>query len=99
MDYEKRGNLLKIRLNGDFIYPNVIKLEKLLKDIDEGDLDTIFIDLTKSKIIGSEAIKFLYKLKNKGYKLKLKNVPEVYYEVLKILELKDYFKDVEVVNG
>jgi anti-anti-sigma regulatory factor len=99
MDYEKQKNTIKIKLTGDFIYPNVVKIEKLLEDIDEGDLDTIFIDLTQSKIVGSEAVKFLYKLKNRGFKIKLKNVPEIYYEVLKILELENYFKDVEIVNG
>ncbi len=99
MDYEKRRNVVRISLSGDFNYPNVLKIEKLLEDIDEGDLDTIFIDLTKSKIIDSEAVKFLYKLKKTGFKIKLKNVPEIYYKVIEILELKEYFKDVEVING
>ena len=99
MDYEKRGEVVVIKLSSDFNYPNVVKVEKLLEDIDEGDLNTILIDLTRSKIIDSEAIKFLYKLKKRGFKIKLKNVPEIYYEVLKVLELKDYFKDVEIING
>ncbi len=99
MDYEKHGEIISIKPSGDFTYPNVVKIEKLLKDVDEGDLKTVFIDLTDSKIVDSEGIKFLYKLKNRGFKVKLKNVPEIYYKVLEILQLKDYFNDVEVVDG
>ncbi len=99
MDYEKHGETVKIKLYRDFNYPNVKRIEKVLEDIDEGDLNTIFIDLTKSKIIDSEAVKFLFKLKKRGFNIILKNVPEIYYEVLEILELKDYFKDIKITYG
>ncbi len=89
MEYTKDEKHLKIKLNSDFNIVAVRKIENLLKVEETEEID---IDLSESKIVDSEAIKFIY-LKNKeGIRTTIHHPPEILYEALRILELQDIFK-------
>ena len=50
---------------------------------------TLDIDLSNCTYLDTEAVIFLYEWQNKGRKLHLTNPPEVFFEMLDILELTD----------
>lgn len=50
---------------------------------------TLRIDLSECKYIDTEGIIFLYQWQENGKKLELIHPPDVFFEILDILELKD----------
>ncbi len=89
MEYTKDEKHLKIKLNSDFNIIAVKKIENLLKVEETEEID---IDLSESKLVDSEAIKFVYLRNKEGIRTTIHNPPEILYEALRILELQDVFK-------
>ena len=95
MEYTKKGNQLIIRLEEDFNYPVVKRMESL---VNLENIDSLVIDLTGSKLVDSEAVKFMYTLLKEGIDITLVNPPEILDKILDILELKDEFKNISIVK-
>lgn len=95
MEYTKKENQLIIKFNEDFNYPAVKKIEGLLN---LENIDKVVIDLTYSKLVDSEAVKFMYTLLKDGIDITLINPPEILDKILDILELKDEFKNISIVR-
>ena len=96
MEYTKKGNQLIIRLEEDFNYPVVKRMENL---VNLENIDSLVIDLTGSKLVDSEAVKFMYTLLKEGIDITLVNPPEILDKILDILELKEEFKNISIVRG
>ncbi|SNZ09570.1 STAS domain-containing protein [Persephonella hydrogeniphila] len=94
MEYHKRDETIYIKLKSDFIYPTVKKIENLLN---VESFENLVIDLSESKIVDSEAVKFLYSALKEGISITLVNPPEIYGKILKILQLDDHMKDIKIV--
>ena len=80
MKWEREEGRLKVELLGDFNYERVLKLEELLKEDEELELD-----LKNCRFVDTEAIDFIYNLKLRGRKYQLLNRPELLEKVCKIL--------------
>ena len=95
MEYTKKGNQLIIRLEEDFNYPVVKRMENL---VNLENIDSLVIDLTGSKLVDSEAVKFMYTLLKEEIDITLVNPPEILDKILDILELKEEFKNISIVR-
>ena len=82
MHIEKTGRNLSVCLIRDFNLLAARKIEKLAKDV-----RTVSIDLKNSRFVDSEAIKVLYKWIKEGKKVKLRNPPELFFDVIAVLGL------------
>ena len=83
MDYLQQGARLDIRLKRDFNLLTTRKIARLAEDA-----DTICIDLTRSRIVDSEAVMLLYRLVRAGKQISLKSPPPILDEIIHILGLE-----------
>lgn len=83
MKYELKNKRFKVELMRDFNFLTAKKISELTVDADE-----ISIDLSRSKIVDSEAIKSMLLMVKSGKKLKIIRPPDVLFETIKILKLE-----------
>ena len=89
----KDGSTLNIKMQGGF---NLWIKNMILNHINK-NTNLLKIDLTECKIIDSEGIIFLHQWQQEGKELQLTNPPEVFFELLEILELDDSWQP-NVIN-
>ena len=94
MEYHKSDETLYVKLESDLIYPAVKKLESLQK---VESFENLIIDLSRSKIVDSEGVKFLYFSLKEGINITLINPPEIYSKILDILKLEELMKEIKIV--
>jgi anti-anti-sigma regulatory factor len=58
------------------------------------DATRVRIDLARARLVDTEAVMALFRLKQKGVTIRLLDPPEIFYEVLAVLELEEAF-DIE----
>lgn len=92
MTYEKSGKHIRIALQRDFNLLTARKVEWLCQDVDE-----VVIDLSRSKIVNSEAVIVLYRLIRAKKKVTLHHAPPIFQEVIRILGLEEIFHPEELV--
>ncbi len=90
----KDGSTLNIKMQGGF---NLWIKNMILNHINK-NTNFLKIDLTECKIIDSEGIIFLHQWQQEGKKLQLINPPEVFFELLEILELDNSWQP-NVINA
>ena len=95
MEYHKTDQTLFVKLKSDLTYPAVKKLEAL---VNVEDLENLVIDLTESKIVDSEGIRFIYTVMKEGVQVTLINPPYIFDKIIDILKLKNYMKDLKIVK-
>ena len=95
MEYYKTDQTLFVKLKSDLTYPAVKRLETL---VNVEDLEKLVIDLTESKIVDSEGIRFVYTVMKEGVHLTLINPPYIFDKIVDILKLREYMKDLKVVK-
>ncbi|WP_457639319.1 hypothetical protein [Persephonella sp.] len=95
IDFIKRENSLFVKLKGDFNYPAVKKLEKI---IETDSVDSISIELSGAKVVDSEAVKFIFLLDREGKQVTLINPPYIFSRVVSILGLDKMFKNLKIVK-
>ncbi len=83
MDFVQTGNRLDIRLKRDFNLLTTRRIARLAEDA-----DTVSIDLTRSRIVDSEALMLLFRLVRAGKEVSLKNPPPILDEIIHILGLE-----------
>jgi len=95
MEIFVKDKKVHIILEGDFNYPVVQKIEKLLN---QREINSLSVEIPRAKVVDSEAIKFLYFLDRDGVKITVVNPPDIFNKILSILELTDKFKNLKIYN-
>lgn len=86
MEYKKNEDRLTVTLQRDFNLFTAARIEALAEDSAE-----VCIDMGASKIADSEAVRTLYRLIGAGKAVRLLDPPPIFFEVLEVLGLDDYF--------
>lgn len=86
MDYDRSGSDLTIRLTRDFNLLAARHIERLAEGA-----ELVTIDCSKSRLADTEAIIMMHRLKRDGVTVQLVNPPEIFSEVLSILDLNGEF--------
>lgn len=81
----KEGSTLYIKIKDGFN----LWIKNLITTHIGDNTSTLRIDLSECKYIDTEGIIFLYQWQQKGHNLQLIQPPEVFFEILDILELND----------
>jgi anti-anti-sigma regulatory factor len=82
MEYEKTENQLNVRLIRDFNLFTARRVAALVEDV-----ENVRIDLSRAKIVDSEAVRLLFDLKAAGKRVMLVRPPEILKEVIDVLGL------------
>lgn len=93
MQYNKNKIKLDVKLDGDFNLNTVRRISELLDDRKE-----LTIDLSHSRFVNSNAIVFLNNLMKNQIKVRLKNPPKIFFEILQLLGLHDVWNLKEIVE-
>lgn len=80
---------LSIELKENFGLLISQKIDLKLKEYPQ--IKHLKINLSQTKFVDSEAIRFLYSLLKKGIDIELTQPPDILQEVLEVLELKEIF--------
>lgn len=86
MGYERTENELNVTLERDMTVLTGRHIERLAQDVDR-----VHIDCSAANLIDSEGVIVLYRLVRDGKTVTLRNPPEIFYEVLDILDLDTFF--------
>jgi len=89
MDLERHGNTLTVRTRRDF---NLMAVRHLKYHLE--DATRVRIDLSRARLVDTEAVMALFRLQKEGLDITLLEPPAIFYEVLEVLELESAF-DVE----
>jgi len=89
MDLERHGNTLTVRTRRDF---NLMAVRHLKYHLE--DATRVRIDLSRARLVDTEAVMVLFRLQKEGLDITLLEPPAIFYEVLEVLELESAF-DVE----
>jgi ABC-type transporter Mla MlaB component len=87
IDTHRSGNLLEVEVHGSFNLTAKNMLEGRLR----AEVTDLNIDLTECKFIDSEGIIFMYRWQNSGKGLELINPPEILFEIVELLELREHW--------
>lgn len=81
----REGSILEVKIprNFNLWVKNMIE-NRLGKEVTQ-----LIVDLTRCKIVDSEAVIFMYEWQNNGHTLILVNPPEIFFEIVDILELEN----------
>ena len=83
MHYEYQVNNLFLKVQGDFNLRKVKNLQKIIDDYQE-KIENLHIDLYESKLVNSEAIKFIYQLYKEKINIEIKNFSTLRFFLLTI---------------
>lgn len=86
MDLERHGNTLTVRMRRDF---NLMAVRHIRYHLE--DATSLRIDLSRTRLVDTEAVMALYRLKMGGLTIRLLEPPTIFYEVLEVLELESAF--------
>ena len=90
---QMKGNVLVIKVQGAFNLRAKNMIESRLRP----ETNTLRIDLKESKFIDSEGVIFLHRWQTAGNKLQLLHPPDLFVEILEILELDDRWDLDEII--
>jgi hypothetical protein len=94
MDVIQTGERLVVVMRRDF---NLLTARKIARLADEAQ--EIHLDLTRSRLVNSEALIVLYKLIRAGKRVTLKNPPPILDEIIHILGLESVLNLAERSGG
>jgi ABC-type transporter Mla MlaB component len=87
MDLERHGDTLTVRLRRDF---NLMAVRHLRHHLENAT--RVRIDLARARLVDTEAVMALYRLQKRGVEVVLLEPPQIFYEVLEVLELESAFQ-------
>ena len=93
MDFNQSGARLDVKLRRDFNLLTTRKIARLADEVEE-----IHIDLSRSRLVDSEALMLLYRLVRAGKKVRLKSPPPILGEIIRILGLEPVLNLKEMVE-
>lgn len=94
MQVTHNNNRLKVVIERNFNLSAIRELKQHLND----DIDELVIDLEYSFFLDSEAIIFMHRWMEKGKKLQLLNPPEIFHEILDVLDLTNSWNLEQVIE-
>mgnify|MGYP000306500074 CR=1 FL=1 len=83
----KEGNKLEVKLNNAFNLTARNKLENRLPK----EITHLQIDLSDCRLVDSEGVIFMFEWQNTGNTLELINPPDILFEIIEILELREHW--------
>lgn len=86
MEHERNGDILTLRCRRDFNLMAVQHLKYRLKEASH-----IRIDLSRARLVDTEAIMALDALQREGRTITLLHPPPILEDVLEVLNLRDHF--------
>jgi ABC-type transporter Mla MlaB component len=89
MELERHGDTLTVRCRRDF---NLMTVRHLMHHVE--DAQRIRVDLSRARIVDTEAVMALHELEQQGLNVTLLEPPSIFYELLEVLELESHF-DIE----
>jgi ABC-type transporter Mla MlaB component len=93
MDYERDGDTVTVRFRRDF---NLLTARHL-RQVAQGD-QHVRVDLSRARIIDSEALAALWRLQDEGIRVTLYDLPALFHDLVDALGLEDVF-EVEVAGS
>lgn len=87
MDYERDGDTVTVRFRRDF---NLLTARHL-RQVAQG-AEHVRIDLSHARIVDTEALAALWHLQDDGMHVTLYDPPDLFHEVVDILDLEDVFE-------
>ncbi|MBK3332999.1 hypothetical protein GWK41_07950 [Persephonella atlantica] len=96
LEFYRKDSQLYIRLDSDFNYPSIKKIEEL---ISIEDVESITIDCSYSKVADTEAVKFVYFALKTGVNITVVNPPDVFAKIIKVLGLEEILNSINIVKG
>ncbi len=96
MNFSVKENKIIFTIDGDLNYQKAIAIKKI---IEKEEIKKVYIEFKCPKFVDTEGIRLLYSLWKKGFNITLKNPPDLFFEVVKILKLEELLENIEVVNG
>jgi ABC-type transporter Mla MlaB component len=81
----REGTTLEVQVCDGFN----LRIKNIIDSRISDNIDKLQIDLTRCDFVDSEAVIFLYKWQHSGKQLELINPPEIFFEILDILELSE----------
>lgn len=92
MQYERDGDTLTVYFQRDF---NLLTARHL-RQIVHGEKH-VRVDLSRARLVDTEALYALYELQSNDVRITLIDPPDLFHEVVDVLDLEDVF-DVEVAS-
>ncbi len=86
MDLERHGDTLTLRPRRDL---NLMAIRHLKHHLE--DATRVRIDLSRARLVDTEGVMALFRLKQQGITIRLLDPPPIFYEVLEVLELESAF--------
>lgn len=86
MDLDRDDDTLTVCPRRDF---NLMAVRHLKYHL--GDTTQVRIDLSRARLVDTEAVMALFRLQQEGVQFRLVNPPDIFYEVLAVLDLDDVF--------
>jgi anti-anti-sigma regulatory factor len=94
MKVTPNGSRLEVVIERNFNLSAIRELEEHLSE----DIDELVINLKYSFFLDSEAVIFMHRWLEKGKKLRLLNPPEIFYEILDVLDLTTSWKLDQIID-
>ena len=88
IEARKSNGTLKVKVLNNFNLLTRNKIESRLTK----EIKVLEIDFSTCKLLDSEAVIFMYRWEKSGKELKLINPPDIFFEILEILELKEIWQ-------
>jgi len=93
MKIKKSKYSLRVELHGNFNLQAVRDIESLMSKRQE-----LHVDLSKSRFVDSHAVIFLHQLMVRNAKVRLRNPPRIFYELLHILGLHNVWELKKIIE-
>jgi len=81
----REGEVLQVQISGGFN----LHLRNMIENHITKGINKLEIDLSACELIDSEGVIFMYEYQRKGGELVLNNPPQILFEILDILELRE----------
>jgi|AntRauTorcE11897_2_1112592.scaffolds.fasta_scaffold06657_3 ABC-type transporter Mla MlaB component len=85
IDIHKKQSELEARIAGNFN----LRVKNSIEDRLSPEISTLKIDLSACRLVDSEAVIFMFKWQHSGKVLTLKAPPDILFEILDVLEIRD----------
>lgn len=95
MKVTRSKDRLEVVIERNFNLSAIRELEQHLGE----DIDELVINLEYSFFLDSEAIIFMHRWLEQGKKLRLLNPPEIFYEILDVLDLTNSWKVDQILTN
>ena len=94
MEHTRTGGRLYVRLERDFNLLTARRIERLARDA-----DAVVLDLSATRLVDTEALALIDRLRRGGAAVRLRHPPPIFYEILRLLDLEGHFDPATLVEA